>query len=208
MLKAKFNFPVHGDPGDTTNLLIWEGAGNPLLCLADEVAPKNRRDVRDYVITAVNTFDEAREALQPASIRCAMNQDIDKTALDAATYSICPHFSCAAMGDCKFGAACVSRAKAEAAIRAYEAARAPAPMGWLVWSNEHMAWWRPESAGYTTVLSSAGRYTLAEAESICRTPNYRSGSSIDRAGVPSEVMVPSPELLATMLPVPPCVGGE
>ena len=29
---------------------------------------------------------------------------------------------------------------------------------YLIWSNEHGAWWRPNSAGYTTFLESAGRY--------------------------------------------------
>lgn len=29
-------------------------------------------------------------------------------------------------------------------------------------------WWQPNSAGYTTIVDQAGRYTKAEAEAICR----------------------------------------
>ena len=39
---------------------------------------------------------------------------------------------------------------------------------YLIWSNEHRLWWRPESAGYTRKLAEAGRYTKAEALEICR----------------------------------------
>lgn len=38
---------------------------------------------------------------------------------------------------------------------------------YLIWSNQHRAWWRPNSQGYTTHLLSAGRYEKAEALSIC-----------------------------------------
>lgn len=36
----------------------------------------------------------------------------------------------------------------------------------LVWSNQHGAWWRPKSAGYTRVTKQAGIYTRAEAVRI------------------------------------------
>ena len=39
---------------------------------------------------------------------------------------------------------------------------------WLVWSNEHRAYWRPNMAGYTTFAKAAGRYTEAQAIEICR----------------------------------------
>lgn len=42
---------------------------------------------------------------------------------------------------------------------------------WLVWSNEHMAWWRPSSAGYTSDIEQAGHYRLEEA---IRCSNSRS----------------------------------
>jgi hypothetical protein len=37
----------------------------------------------------------------------------------------------------------------------------------LIWSNEHAAWWRPESRGYTDSIASAGLYTDEEATEIC-----------------------------------------
>lgn len=36
----------------------------------------------------------------------------------------------------------------------------------LIWSNEHSAWWNPGRAGYTTHLALAGRYSHAEALAI------------------------------------------
>ena len=39
---------------------------------------------------------------------------------------------------------------------------------YLVWSNEHRCWWRPNSAGYTLHVKSAGRYSREEALSIAR----------------------------------------
>lgn len=37
----------------------------------------------------------------------------------------------------------------------------------LIWSNEHAAWWRPFSErGYTTHLAEAGRWTREDAERI------------------------------------------
>lgn len=70
--------------------------------------------------------------------------------------------------------------------------------GWLVWSIEHTAWWRSNSCGYTTCLEDAGRYTFDLARDICRDANYRAGSGNARLGIPSEVMVPSPELQAAL----------
>jgi hypothetical protein len=40
---------------------------------------------------------------------------------------------------------------------------------YLVWSNEHQAWWRPNERGYTTNLSAAGVYSHREALLICAT---------------------------------------
>lgn len=37
---------------------------------------------------------------------------------------------------------------------------------YLVWSNQHRAWWRANSAGYTNDVTQAGRYERAEAISI------------------------------------------
>lgn len=60
---------------------------------------------------------------------------------------------------------------------------------YLVWSNEHDAWWRPNRCGYTGELWDAGRYTESDAAEICRKASYgwRGGSP------PPEVMVSAPE---------------
>lgn len=39
---------------------------------------------------------------------------------------------------------------------------------YVVWSNEHSAWWGAKRCGYYTHLSAAGRYTREEALGICR----------------------------------------
>ncbi len=44
-------------------------------------------------------------------------------------------------------------------------------MQYLIWSNEHRAYWRPQSAGYTKRKSQAGRYSLDEAVEICDGAN-------------------------------------
>jgi hypothetical protein len=38
---------------------------------------------------------------------------------------------------------------------------------YLIWSNEHRMWWRPNKAGYTTSLATAGRYSREEALQTC-----------------------------------------
>lgn len=38
---------------------------------------------------------------------------------------------------------------------------------YLVWSNEHSAWWGPNNAGYYSKIEAAGRYTREEALGIC-----------------------------------------
>lgn len=45
-------------------------------------------------------------------------------------------------------------------------------MLYLIWSNEHNAWWRPNSQGYTHQIESAGRYSLQEAVSVSNQANY------------------------------------
>jgi hypothetical protein len=39
---------------------------------------------------------------------------------------------------------------------------------YLIWSNEHRAWWGPDMWGYTKGLANAGRYSREKALEICR----------------------------------------
>lgn len=72
----------------------------------------------------------------------------------------------------------------------------PATMAdaYLIWSNEHRAWWRPNSAGYTIQVADAGRYSLGEALSICRTARdgWRHGE------VPPEVPIREEDALTLL----------
>lgn len=56
---------------------------------------------------------------------------------------------------------------------------------YLIWSNYHRAWWRPNSGGYTTFLKCAGRYSREDALAICKSA--RDGWPLD--GGPSEIPV-------------------
>ena len=38
---------------------------------------------------------------------------------------------------------------------------------YLIWSNEHRAWWGPGRAGYAFRVADAGRYSYSEALCIC-----------------------------------------
>ena len=61
----------------------------------------------------------------------------------------------------------------------------PEDAEYVVWSNEHSAWWGPNRAGYTTHLSVAGRYTREQALKIC--VGARGGREFNRN--PSEVPI-------------------
>jgi hypothetical protein len=58
-------------------------------------------------------------------------------------------------------------------------------MNFLIWSNEHAAWWRPSACGYTKCRPEAGQYNLAEATRIVHEANFhlRDGEE------PNETMV-------------------
>ena len=51
------------------------------------------------------------------------------------------------------------------------------PEKYLVWSNEHKAWWGPDHCGYTPDVTYAGRYTQDEAIKICNGANYTWGNN-------------------------------
>ena len=59
-------------------------------------------------------------------------------------------------------------------------------MKWLIWSNEHDAWWGPNECGYTAVKSRAGLYDLETAARIVTRANEHL-SERDR---PKETMIP------------------
>ena len=68
---------------------------------------------------------------------------------------------------------------------------------YYIWSNEHKAWWRPNSRGYTNHVSAAGEYSLKEALTICssgRSMNFKA------TGVPPElpVLISTIEILINM----------
>jgi hypothetical protein len=42
---------------------------------------------------------------------------------------------------------------------------------YLIWSEEHGAWWRPCSAGYTPSMAKAGRYSHKDAQAIVDSAN-------------------------------------
>ena len=56
---------------------------------------------------------------------------------------------------------------------------------YVVWSNEHSAWWGANRSGYYTHLSAAGRYSRDEAIRICR--GARGGREFNQN--PSEVPI-------------------
>lgn len=71
---------------------------------------------------------------------------------------------------------------------------------WVIWSNEHDAWWRPNRNGYTTLFRDAGLYTYDEAVHICAGANWGCSGDGDmdsdgraRAGQgrPMETMLPA-----------------
>ena len=64
---------------------------------------------------------------------------------------------------------------------------------YLIWSNEHQLWWRPNSRGYTSDLDQAGRYTRDEAIVISVTAHDGWG---DGEKVPDEIPVREEDALA------------
>ncbi len=57
---------------------------------------------------------------------------------------------------------------------------------WLIWSNEHNAWWKPAHNGYTRKRDEAGRYPHGEAQLIVRMANRYHQKEF----FPFEAMVP------------------
>lgn len=79
-----------------------------------------------------------------------------------------------------------SRTRAVSLLRRLAAKPAEDDGPYLVWSNQHRAWWRPNSAGYTDDVKRAGRYSRAEAMSI--SFHGRDGWDSPK-GVPDELAI-------------------
>lgn len=62
-------------------------------------------------------------------------------------------------------------------------------MDYLIWSNEHGAWWRRLEDGYTQDLALAGRYPRGRAVEIVAAANV----ALRGEDEPNEVMVVAPE---------------
>lgn len=58
---------------------------------------------------------------------------------------------------------------------------------YLIWSEEHGAWWLSSSNGYTRSLAKAGRYSRKEAEDIVEAAN-----EFVAEGTFNEVAIPDP----------------
>ena len=96
----------------------------------------------------------------------------------------------------------LARAGLEAG-KAEESMREP----YLVWSNEHHAWWRPNSRGYAKSIEDAGVYSREEAMDIAGTS--RNGWTVDHT--PDEIPVAVsdiPERMRAAIRALPLTGGD
>ena len=59
-------------------------------------------------------------------------------------------------------------------------------MTYLIWSNEHHGWWKPDGGGYTKSKIEAGQYTLEQATQTCLNANcwHSDGMAPDETIVP------------------------
>lgn len=60
---------------------------------------------------------------------------------------------------------------------------------YLIWSNEHRAWWRPQRQGYTSSIHEAGQYTRENAFKICKNANYEHFFDERCVATPNEIAV-------------------
>ena len=64
----------------------------------------------------------------------------------------------------------------------------------LIWSEEHGAWWRPGRAGYTRSIREAGRYSLEEAGDIVKKANrYLPAGQFNEVALFDPRQMPKPE---------------
>lgn len=69
---------------------------------------------------------------------------------------------------------------------------APVDPLYLVWSNEHHAWWKPDERGYTRIIERAGRYARADAITIAS----RRGGGWQAESNPYEIAIPEADAIA------------
>lgn len=75
---------------------------------------------------------------------------------------------------------------------------------YLIWSNEHKAWWGPGGRGYTSRLSEAGCYLRRQALSICSKAIVGTSSTL---GQPPELPVRLTDLEAMLAEHDKTYGG-
>lgn len=64
-------------------------------------------------------------------------------------------------------------------------------MEYVIWSNQHGAWWRANRMGYTRSIQFAGRYSREQAIEICHGATIAHDWS---RGSPDELPVPIADL--------------
>ncbi|MFN3675442.1 MAG: hypothetical protein ACK4TC_05630 [Sphingomonas pseudosanguinis] len=69
---------------------------------------------------------------------------------------------------------------------------APVESLYLIWSNEHYAWWKPDERGYTRNIEHAGRYSRADAFTIAS----RRGGGWQSENNPYEIAIPEADAIA------------
>lgn len=78
---------------------------------------------------------------------------------------------------------------------------------WVIWSNEHDAWWRPNRCGYTVLYREAGHYTYDQAIKICAGANWGCSGDGDM-DPPGHARSGQGRPLETMLPAVGCYGKK
>lgn len=68
---------------------------------------------------------------------------------------------------------------------------------YMIWSNEHRAWWRPNAAGYTADIAQAGRYTRNDAVKHSATRDQRPGEILPELPIREDdvfdILIPTKE---------------
>lgn len=60
-------------------------------------------------------------------------------------------------------------------------------MKYLIWSNEHEAWWGPGEYGYTNDYLEAGEYDQGRANAIC----FKANRYLPEGDMPNESCIPA-----------------